>query len=47
MFDSHRQLFTTVHGATWLVAIAKCACMVNVKFTVSFMEGSDIVHGSL
>ena len=37
MFDSHRPVCTTVHGATWLLAIGKCACRVNVMFIVLFM----------
>jgi hypothetical protein len=31
MFDSHRQLFTTVHGATWLLAIAKSAVGLTLR----------------
>jgi hypothetical protein len=47
MFDSHRQVFTTVYGATWLVAIGKCVCRVNVTFMVLFMRGCRIRRGPL
>jgi len=46
-FDSHKQLYTTVHGATWLLAIAKCACRVNITFMVLFMGGCHTDRGSL
>ena len=47
MFDSHRQVFTTVHGATWLLAVTKSACMLNVTFMVLFMKGCHIHCGPL
>jgi hypothetical protein len=47
MFDSHRQLFTTVHGATWRLAIAKSSCRVNVMIMVLFMGGCHTDRGSL
>jgi hypothetical protein len=31
-------MFSAVHGAIWLMTIAKCACTVNVTFMVLFME---------
>jgi len=45
MLDSHRQMFTTVHGATWLMTIAKCACSVNVTFMLLFMETVIFIVG--
>ena len=42
MFDSHRQVFTTVHGETWLLTIVNSACRVNVTFMVLFMRGCHI-----
>jgi hypothetical protein len=45
MFDSHRQLFITVYGATWLLAIGKCACRVNVTFMVPFMRAVMFIVG--
>jgi len=47
MFDSHRQVFTTVHGANWLLIIAKSAFRVNVMFMVSFKRGCHIHPGPL
>ena len=46
-FHSHRQLFTTVHGATWLLAIAKCACRVNLTFMVLFIGDCPTDRGPL
>ena len=42
---SHRQVFTTVHGATWLLSTAKSACtrMLKVAFMVLFMKGC-LIH---
>ena len=45
MLDSHRQLFTTVHSATWLLAIAKCACRVIVTFMVLFIGAVILIVG--
>ena len=45
MFDSHRQLFTTLHGATWLLAIAKCTYRVNITFMVLFMGAVILIVG--
>ena len=36
---------TTVHGATWLLAIAKCAFIVNVAFMVLFMGAVILIVG--
>jgi hypothetical protein len=47
MFDSHRQVFSTVRGATWFLAIGKCACRVNVTFIVLFMRGCHVDRGPL
>ena len=44
---SHRQVFTTVHGATWLLAVTKSAFMLNVTFMVLFMKGCRIHCGPL
>jgi hypothetical protein len=38
-------VFTTMHSATWLVAIVKCVSMVKVTFMVLFMGGCDIDLG--
>jgi len=45
MFVSHRPVFTTVHGAIWLLAIAKCACRVKVTFMVLFMGAVILIVG--
>jgi len=47
MFDSNRQVFTTVHGAIWLLAIGKSAFRVNIMFMVLFMRGCLIHRGPL
>jgi hypothetical protein len=47
LFDSHRQVFTTVRGATWLLTIGKCACRVDVTFVVLFMRGCHVHCGPL
>jgi hypothetical protein len=44
---SHRQVFTTVQGATWLLVIAKSACRMNVTFAVLFMRDCHIDRGPL
>ena len=41
-FDSHRQVFTTVPGETWLLNFAKCACVVNLTFMMLFFSGCHI-----
>jgi hypothetical protein len=46
MFDSHRKVFTTVHGAIWLVAITKSACKFNIRFMVPFMGGGGLSYSS-
>jgi len=47
MFDSHRQVFTTVRGAIWLLAIGKSAFRENIMFMVLFMKGCHIHRGPL
>jgi hypothetical protein len=47
MFDSHRQVFTTVHGTTWLMAIGKSACRVNITFMVQFIRECNVNRGPL
>jgi hypothetical protein len=46
-FDSHRQVFATVHGATWLLVIGTSAFRVNITFMVPFMRGFHIHRGPL
>ena len=45
MFDSQRPVCTTAHGATLLLAIAKCACRMNVSFMVLFMGALILIVG--
>jgi hypothetical protein len=42
MFDSHRQVFATVHGAIWLLVIGTSAFRVNIMFMMLFMRGCHI-----